>query len=148
MEKKVISSFKDLNISSGFRFPPQENKSPITHTVKKEIKKKQSNKNYKEKLKDPRWQRKRLEIFNRDGFVCFHCGDDKNTLHVHHEMYIGKDPWDTPDELLTTLCEDCHEFNHIKFSKLELLLIDAIRLRDGKESFVGWKKIIRDLYGK
>ena len=66
-------------------------------------------KTYSEKLKDPRWQKKRLEILNRDGFACNICGGTEDTLHVHHAFYSkGKDPWDYPDSILTTLCEDCH----------------------------------------
>lgn len=102
-----------------------------------------TDKTYSEKLKDPRWQRKRLEILGRDNFTCFDCGDSKSTLHVHHEMYFGKNPWETPDECLTTVCEDCHEFLHIKFTELEKFLIEAIMVRDGKENFTQWKKIIR-----
>jgi hypothetical protein len=65
---------------------------------------------YAEKLKDPRWQQKRLRIFNRDGFQCKACQDTKKTLHVHHLSYShSRDPWDTPDELLITLCFECHE---------------------------------------
>ncbi len=64
---------------------------------------------YYEKLKDPRWQKKRLEVFKRDGFKCLDCGSEKKTLHVHHCHYIGQNPWDTPIGLLMTLCEDCHE---------------------------------------
>lgn len=39
---------------------------------------------YSEKLKNPRWQKKRLEIFERDGWKCRACQDEKSTLHVHH----------------------------------------------------------------
>lgn len=64
---------------------------------------------YAQKLLDPRWQRLRLEILNRDGFACCHCGDTTATLHVHHTRYeFGKDPWDYPVESLVTYCEDCH----------------------------------------
>lgn len=63
---------------------------------------------YSEKLKDPRWQRKRLEIFERDNFTCLGCGDTKNTLNCHHKQYHG-DPWDAPNDSLETLCEECHE---------------------------------------
>jgi len=63
---------------------------------------------YSEKLRDPRWQRKRLEIFQRDDFTCLACGSTTKTLHVHHLAYKG-DPWDCPSELLETLCETCHE---------------------------------------
>jgi|DEB0MinimDraft_6_1074348.scaffolds.fasta_scaffold02477_3 hypothetical protein len=65
--------------------------------------------NYKEKLKDPRWQKKRLEILNRDEFTCVCCGDDESTLHVHHLSYNG-DPWETERNQLETLCEACHEY--------------------------------------
>lgn len=69
-----------------------------------------NNKTYAEKLKDPRWQRRRLEILNRDNFTYQKCGDKENTLHIHHRWYkFGKEPWDYPDEILVTLCEKCHE---------------------------------------
>jgi len=65
---------------------------------------------YADKFKDPRWQKKRLEILNRDKFTCQICGDDKSTLHVHHRYYTaGKEPWDYPNEAFVVLCEDCHE---------------------------------------
>jgi phage terminase large subunit GpA-like protein len=62
---------------------------------------------YAEKLKDPRWQKKRLEILERDEWKCKLCGDHTTTLHVHHEKYKGE-PWDADNELLKTLCEHCH----------------------------------------
>lgn len=65
---------------------------------------------YGEMLRDPRWQRKRLEIFQRDGFQCQFCGDADSPLHVHHIHYLkGSAPWEYPEEFLVTLCEDCHE---------------------------------------
>jgi hypothetical protein len=68
-----------------------------------------SKSNYIEKLKDPRWQRKRLEILQRDNFTCQKCFDNENTLNVHHRRYlINRDIWDYPDNLLVTLCEECH----------------------------------------
>jgi hypothetical protein len=65
---------------------------------------------YIEKLKDPRWQKKRLEILQRDSWTCRSCGDKTNTLHVHHIFYLPRmEPWDVPDGFLITLCEGCHE---------------------------------------
>jgi hypothetical protein len=65
---------------------------------------------YSEKLRDPRWQKKRLEILSRDEFACQICFDTKNTLHVHHRRYIkGKEPWEIDNNFLVTLCESCHE---------------------------------------
>ena len=65
---------------------------------------------YSEKLRDPRWQRKRLEILARDGWTCELCSSTSRTLHVHHGYY-DKDyePWDYPNETLHTLCDECHE---------------------------------------
>jgi hypothetical protein len=56
---------------------------------------------------DPRWQRLRLEIMQRDGFACVACGDATSTLHVHHIEYQGE-LWATPPDRLQTLCESCH----------------------------------------
>jgi hypothetical protein len=63
---------------------------------------------YSDKLRDPRWQKKRLLVMQRDGFRCAYCGDQKSTLNVHHLKY-GRDPWDTVPDHLVTLCEGCHE---------------------------------------
>ena len=64
---------------------------------------------YSEKLKDPRWQKRRLEIMNRDKFRCCLCYDGIKTLHVHHKYYThDTEPWDYPDDVFQTLCEDCH----------------------------------------
>jgi len=64
-------------------------------------------KTYREKLRDPRWQRKRLEIMQRDDFRCVKCSDTKTTLNVHHLKYF-KNPWDARNEDLVTVCEPCH----------------------------------------
>ena len=67
-------------------------------------------KTYSEKLKDPRWQKKRLEILNRDKFTCQFCEDTKSTLNVHHKYYLrGLDPWEYPNPSLITYCERCHK---------------------------------------
>lgn len=65
---------------------------------------------YNQKLKDPRWQKKRLEIFERDEWKCTACRSDKKSLNVHHLGYEkGKDPWEYPDVELVALCEPCHK---------------------------------------
>lgn len=64
---------------------------------------------YSEKLREPAWQRKRLDIFNRDNFTCQLCLDTKTELQVHHKAYIsGKDPHEYEDYYLITLCKHCH----------------------------------------
>jgi hypothetical protein len=72
-----------------------------------------SKQTYFEKLKDPRWQRKRLEIMERDDFTCVSCGNKEKTLNVHHKTYRkGAEPWDYEDGNFMTLCEPCHEQSH------------------------------------
>ena len=67
-------------------------------------------KEYIELLKDPRWQKKRLEIMQRDNFTCQHCGSTEKTLNVHHLLYSkGSKPWEYDNDNLITLCQDCHE---------------------------------------
>ena len=61
-----------------------------------------------DQYKNPRWQKKRLHVLERDNWTCRACGDAESTLHVHHRAYHGS-PWETPDEMLQTLCESCHE---------------------------------------
>jgi hypothetical protein len=65
---------------------------------------------YGEKLRDPRWQKLRLQVFGRDGFACQECADESSTLNVHHLWYEGENPWDAPLQALVTLCENCHEY--------------------------------------
>jgi hypothetical protein len=68
---------------------------------------------YSEQLKDPRWQKLRLEIMDRDGFACKTCGRKNRTLNVHHKRYIkGNAPWEYAAVDLVTLCEKCHKCVH------------------------------------
>lgn len=68
---------------------------------------------YSEKLKDPRWQKFRLKIFERDYWQCMRCDCDNKQLHAHHLRYEnGKDPWEYNSEEIVTLCEDCHAKAH------------------------------------
>ena len=65
---------------------------------------------YWQKLQDPRWQKRRLDIMSRDGFKCKECGSGDKKLAVHHSYYKkGVEPWEYPDDALHTVCDDCHE---------------------------------------
>lgn len=63
---------------------------------------------YSKKFKYPRWQRKRLEVIQRDHWKCRICGENETTLYVHYLEHTKPDPWDEPIDNLITLCEDCY----------------------------------------
>ena len=85
---------------------------------------------YKEYLKNPLWQRKRLEIMQRDDFTCQICGHKDKTLNVHHIWYEpNKKPWDYPNNALITLCEECHEAEYDSYKHI-IEWIDALK-KDG-----------------
>lgn len=70
-------------------------------------------KTYFEKLRDPRWQKKRLEAMSAVDFSCEMCGDCESTLNVHHKQYFkGREPWEYDIGQLVTLCESCHKEHH------------------------------------
>jgi len=82
---------------------------------------------YYEKLKDPRWQKKRLEIMQRDGFKCRECGDATSQLTVHHTYYVsGRLPWMYPNWSLFTLCQNCHSKAHE--AALERVDLEGLRV--------------------
>jgi hypothetical protein len=65
---------------------------------------------YAEKLQDPRWQRLRLKIFERDKWKCVVCGDGTTALNIHHGFYrYGKEPWELPEDTMWSVCEGCHQ---------------------------------------
>ena len=94
---------------------------------------------YSELLKDPRWQKRRLQILDRDKFTCQHCGETTKTLHVHHiHYYTGMLPWEYADGLLITLCYECHELeearkkepsvwtNHLMHREIDFILSEYL----------------------
>jgi hypothetical protein len=86
---------------------------------------------YEQLLRDPRWQKKRLQILERDGWKCRACFKESETLHVHHLAYRnGTNPWDYNERVLLTLCESCHDLAHRKtpgISADELNLLLSLR---------------------
>lgn len=64
---------------------------------------------YSQKLKDPRWQKLRLQVLEAAEWKCQLCLDSESTLFVHHNYYTsGKEPWEYPPEDLCAYCEECH----------------------------------------
>jgi hypothetical protein len=81
--------------------------------------------NYSSQLRDRRWQKRRLEIMERDRFKCRLCDSHDETipLHVHH-IYYAKDMavWEYPDDALITVCEECHDYITLMHSRLLVAL--------------------------
>ena len=84
---------------------------------------------YGDKLKDPRWQKKRLEIMQRDEWKCQFCGESNSTLAVHHTVYqYGKDPWEHHEENLVTICEQCHQSEYESRKESEEQLLEILKI--------------------
>ena len=66
------------------------------------------------------WYKKDLDyakqcVLSQDGFSIIYplCNLNTSPLNVHHKAYCeGKEPWESPDEDLITLCEVCHKAEH------------------------------------
>ncbi len=83
--------------------------------------------NYSEQLKSPMWQKKRLEIMQRDGFMCKCCLSTTKQLHVHHKYYKnGKKAWEYNDDCYVCLCSDCHSAIHDSDYKSSIVLIESL----------------------
>lgn len=84
--------------------------------------------NYSDKLKDPRWQKKRLLVLEDNGWTCGICHDTESTLHVHHRLYWKDcDPWDYPDQIYAVLCDQCHEAEHKNYKNNLDQLVECIK---------------------
>jgi hypothetical protein len=87
-------------------------------------------KTYGDKLLDPRWQKRRLEVFKDADYTCIYCGNKEETLHVHHLCYEkGKEPWEANPTALICLCSTCHKIAHLtNLSEFEDEIIDQLRI--------------------
>ena len=96
----------------------------------------------------------------RDNFTCQICGSQDKMLHVHHTAYEkDKMIWEYPDEMLVTLCEDCHEYEHALNDSIEDYLwnikrrgvtnheIHALLQHIDIEMFKGNQNAIKDIAG-
>lgn len=78
----------------------------------------QSN-DFLQQYKSPKWQKKRLEIMQRDKYTCQCCGEKEKMLNVHHKEYIsGKKVWEYENDNFITLCENCHERRHTLIKRI------------------------------
>ena len=67
----------------------------------------------------PLWQKKRLAVLERDGWICRHCKASNTQLQIHH-LYYNRNGhiWEVDDEALVTLCNPCHKIIHQDLAKL------------------------------
>lgn len=73
---------------------------------------------YYDQLRSPYWQKKRLEILERDNFSCTYCGRDESLLdgdgeqlivdHGYYDQTKKRAPWEYEVETLYTLCSRCN----------------------------------------
>lgn len=101
---------------------------------------------YSEKFKDPRWQKIRLNILERDEWSCQKCTETEKTLHIHHRYYIkNREPWEYPMDALVTLCKDCHKEEGRIRPGIEQSLLFALREKffaeEISEIAIGFKSI-------
>lgn len=82
---------------------------------------------YSETLKNGNWQKRRVEILQRDNFKCVLCKSE-DRLEIHHINYIdGIKAWEYPNDMLITLCRGCHEKEYPR-SKVERYLMETLRM--------------------
>ena len=103
---------------------------------------------YRDQLKDPRWQRVRLAVMERAGFMCECCQErpEGESLHVHHRGYErGRMAWEYPMEALACLCAVCHE----EMERVELELLRAFEIREipNISEFAGTAGIFSQAFG-
>ena len=77
---------------------------------------------YSDKLKDPKWQQKRLRVLEKAGFRCGRCHVETKMLHVHHAYYEkGVEPWEYPMKVsiayVTTATKTINSFSPLSSVK-------------------------------
>lgn len=87
---------------------------------------------FKDQYKHPLWQKRRLDVLEKNGFECSCCGDSESQLHVHHRQYFkGRKVWEYADDELEVLCDSCHEEAHHTVDELKEVLstlpLDGLR---------------------
>lgn len=110
---------------------------------------------YYEQLKDPRWQKKRLEIMNRANFKCEECENSENMLSVHHGYYDNSLMlWEYDNDTLHCLCPECHEMAHAfrssiyeNIAKLSVIELEhlMVTLNDNSENREIIEKVIKEI---
>ena len=89
---------------------------------------------YAEKLKDQRWQKRRLYLLEAANWTCQGpCQNQKSNpnLSVHHRLYLrNTDPWDYEDWAYQVLCDECHEAAQSQMEEVAIALAKNRELFD------------------
>ena len=81
---------------------------------------------YSRLLRDGRWAAKREEIISRDERMCRRCGEGE-PLDVHHIRYPRSGvPWEMGNEMLLSLCRECHREESANRPEEERELLDEL----------------------
>lgn len=108
-EKRPLNDDKDHPLPDRKTYPIEQAAMPRRKRETKAKPQAHRYTSYAEKLTDPRWQKKRLLVMERDEWECQDCGATDTTLHVHHCYYERGGPWETDERALLTLCASCHD---------------------------------------
>jgi 5-methylcytosine-specific restriction endonuclease McrA len=99
------------------------------------------------------WQQIRLQVLERDGFVCQYCGC-ANKLDVHHIIPRRNGGLDTLDNLIS-YCRMCHRFTESGYKLISFNLLQYVgKIHSaGKDKFhvivpKQFNEKIKDLTGK
>lgn len=94
---------------------------------------------YQRKLAHPDWQKKRLEILQRDNFQCKDCNSKEKELHIHHIYYLpNTEPQNYPDKAYITLCHECHQREEDKLKELDSGILMRLRRCGGDAWTIGY----------
>jgi len=91
---------------------PKKKKTRAKKPIRRKAFVKLTKEQYYKALQDPKWQKRRLKVFERDSWKCRKCGSKKRMLVVHHLKYTKKYPRNEPMEHLITWCKKCHDRKH------------------------------------
>lgn len=64
------------------------------------------------RLSKTAYQKRRLEVYERDGGLCVLCG--RQGAHIHHIVFRSQGGTDDMENLVT-LCGECHDHAHGKW---------------------------------
>jgi len=74
---------------------------------------------YLAQLRHPKWQRKRLEVLQRDGWIVRAAQKGDYAVYADgSKAPIVTGAWEYSGDDLTSLCEDCHELTHAERPKV------------------------------